>query len=283
MPTKKTNPSRKFIKKSKVVDEKQNTDIIENTKELMEKLPKTENTEEKINESVDTGSTPVIAPQESTEEVSSSISSVPPSSQETANEIKSIPEEQNSHSFEILPSTPNIGFDDSKETSQNIENVPKKSSIPVFLSYFVVLIVGILIGVLVMFLFNKPTEKKSSETQLPPTDIVSEPTVTPTTVAVELDKYNIKVLNGSTVKGEAGKLKSLLENEGYANISIGNAINSDFTDSLIMAKKEVDPVYLEKLQSFLSKIYILSSEEIQELEESDSSAVIITIGNKTSP
>lgn len=106
------------------------------------------------------------------------------------------------------------------------------------------------------------------------------PTITPepTKVAVDLTKYEIEILNGSEVAGEAGRQQASLEEEGFTVSAIGNADNSDYTDTLIKAKKEVEKAFLDKLKGVLESAFIV--EEIRTLPASSSSPVVVILGTK---
>ena len=107
------------------------------------------------------------------------------------------------------------------------------------------------------------------------------PTLTPepTKAKIDLSKYEIKILNGSEVEGEAGRQKSNLEGEGFTVSTIGNAAKSDYTKTIIQAKKEVDQAYLAKLKSVLEESFVVG--EAEELPEDAESNVIIIIGSQT--
>lgn len=94
---------------------------------------------------------------------------------------------------------------------------------------------------------------------------------------VKLDEYSIKVLNGSGVRGEAGRVQSSLEDAGFTVSEIGNADNSDYEKTLIQHKKDVKKGFLDKLKEELEKTYELDKNE--ELPDSASDEVIVIIGS----
>ena len=110
------------------------------------------------------------------------------------------------------------------------------------------------------------------------TEATVSPTVAPepTTEEVDLAKYEIEVQNGSGVAGEASRQKDALEEEGFVVASIDNADNSDYTDTIIKAKEDVDEDYLEKLKDFLGESFTVG--EIETLSEDASASVVIIIG-----
>lgn len=100
-------------------------------------------------------------------------------------------------------------------------------------------------------------------------------TPTPTEEDIDLSEYSIKVLNGSERNGEASKLKSVLEDEGYSVSSIGNA-DKTYSKTTIQVKDSVSKAWVEKLKKTLSKSYILA--DISTLKDEDTD-VVINIGS----
>jgi hypothetical protein len=113
---------------------------------------------------------------------------------------------------------------------------------------------------------------------------IATPSPTPTLTSVpakeavvDLTKYEIEIQNGSEVSGEAGRQQTSLEEEGFVVSSIGNADNSDFTDTIIQAKTEVDKAFITKLKTVLSDSFTVTTETLA----TDSSVpVIVIIGTK---
>lgn len=96
---------------------------------------------------------------------------------------------------------------------------------------------------------------------------------------VDLTKYEIKVLNGSEVEGEAGRQRTNLEGEGFVVSGVGNADDSDYTKTIIQAKKEVEAGFLDKLKSALEKSFIVA--ETEKLSEDSDDDVIVILGSQT--
>ncbi|MDZ4227900.1 MAG: LytR C-terminal domain-containing protein, partial [Candidatus Levybacteria bacterium] len=109
--------------------------------------------------------------------------------------------------------------------------------------------------------------------------LVPTPTAAPEpTKAIDLTKYEIEIQNGGGVSGEAGRQEASLGGEGFTISSIGNADNSDYADTLIKAKAEVEKAFLDKLKSVLENTFTLG--EIETLSESSSVPVVVIIGTK---
>ena len=117
-------------------------------------------------------------------------------------------------------------------------------------------------------------------TQVNVVTLTPTPTAIPVpTKAVDLTKYEIKILNGSEVDGEAGRQQSILEEEGFKVSSIGNADKSDYTKTIIQAKENVDKDFLGKLKSILEESFVVG--EMEELPQDADSDVIVIIGSET--
>lgn len=157
-----------------------------------------------------------------------------------------------------------------EEESLPSDMPPKKNFMWPILFIFIITLL-ILSGV---FVYNNNTKgERVNVVTLSPT-----PTITPEpTKAIDLSKYEIEILNGSEVNGEAGRQKESLEKEGFAISSIGNADNSDYTDTLIQAKKEVDKDFLDKLKTVLESSFTVKEEE---LSEDASVLIVIILGTK---
>lgn len=166
-------------------------------------------------------------------------------------------------------------------TKQN-EPKEKKGSLGFFI---MVVIIAFLIGLggMVGFtyfqdadLMQKVTELTASPTPTPkPT---SAPT--PTTKSVDKEDYTIKVMNGSGISGLAAESKSELEAAGFTVASIGNADNSDYTSTIIAAKKSVDEAYLTELTKELEKSYKVEI-AAKTLPASSGTDIEITLGSST--
>ncbi len=154
------------------------------------------------------------------------------------------------------------------------EEKPKKKTFLTIVVMLAVFLLGMLAGGFIVYEKGNIFAGKK-ETVAEKQEQVT-PSPTPTEAPVDLTKYTIEVLNGSEIKGAAGKLKNSLTEEGFNVSSAGNATSSAFAKTVIRAKKEVGREYLKKLQDFLLKSYILS--ETQELEDTEKTDVVVIIG-----
>ncbi len=102
------------------------------------------------------------------------------------------------------------------------------------------------------------------------------PTKSPTpTEKINRELIKIKILNGSGIKGKAGKVSDILKELGYQEIVTGNADNFDYLTTEIQIKKSKENIasYLKKdLQDHITKTKVLP------LDKEESADVVLIIG-----
>jgi hypothetical protein len=144
------------------------------------------------------------------------------------------------------------------------------------------LLLGLLIGGIFAYFFgiqkisdsNKPNTTQNQDVTVEPT---SSPTATPLALpSANLTKYKIKILNGSGISGEAGKVQTLIEAAGFTVLSTGNATTYDFTKTQITLKTGIDPDYVTALVTALSKNYQLGDPKTTSSQTND---VTVTVGS----
>lgn len=104
------------------------------------------------------------------------------------------------------------------------------------------------------------------------------PTPTPT-IMINLEAYKIKILNGSKIKGEAGRLEESLVAKGFTVESIGNADSSEYEKTGLSAGGEVDKAYVEKLIEALKEKYVIEDDIKQDASVGEG-VVMIVIGGR---
>lgn len=167
------------------------------------------------------------------------------------------------------------------------EKFPKETEIPPSdpINFLWVIIPGmILLGLLVGGIFAyysgmnklKTNQNITKTTTSESTPSANSPTPTPT-VKPDLTQYKIKILNGSGIKGEAGKVQTLLEKAGFKVESTGNAKTYDYTQTIIQAKSSIEENFLVSLKENLSKSYKVAKNET--LKDTEASSVIIIVGS----
>ena len=144
------------------------------------------------------------------------------------------------------------------------------------------LLLGLLIGGIFAYVFgiqkiSTSQPANSEETQ----NMAVEPTVSPTTKptaspSASLSKYKIKILNGSGIKGEAGKVQTLIETAGFTVLSTGNASTYNFTKTQISIKTGVDQEFITSLIKTLEKNYQLEDTKTSSSQAND---VTLTVGS----
>jgi hypothetical protein len=167
-------------------------------------------------------------------------------------------------------------FKEKVEEEMNMPAKPQKNYMWPILFIFIIAIV-LLAGVFAykQGMFKGVGEKAKVVTVSPtPTSAVT-PSPAKT---VDLTKYEIEILNGSEVGGEASRQKTNLEEEGFIISSIGNADSSDYTDTIIKAKTEVNKDFIAKLKSVLGSAFTVG--ETESLSEDSSVSVVVIIGTK---
>jgi hypothetical protein len=156
-----------------------------------------------------------------------------------------------------------------------------------FHTFFILIIVFALIGAVVGGVYYYQQAMTGGETDQESVNTTTEETVTPTSEPtatpepVDLTTYQVNVLNGSGVAGEAGSVKSLLSDAGFDsdNISAGNADTIDFTDTILEYKEDTPQTVLDEVKSSLEDSYTVTfSEEL--LDNTSDYDIIVTVGEK---
>lgn len=179
---------------------------------------------------------------------------------------------------------PEITEQAKEEPVKVVENKPKKESSFNILWILIpgMLLLGLLIGGIFAYVFgiqkiantNKPAVTQNE-------DVTVEPTVSPTSTpqaspSANLSKYKIKILNGSGIAGEAGKVQTLVEAAGFKVLSTGNASTYNFTKTQITIKTGVDPEFIASLVATLKKDYQLEDPKTSFSQTND---VTVIVGN----
>lgn len=167
-----------------------------------------------------------------------------------------------------------------ENTPTPIIPAPKTGISPFWIIIPGIFLLGALLGGIVYYQRNI-SGIKITVTTPPPTPIQSGQTPTPTaTLTVDVTKYEIKILNGSGISGEASKAKALLEKAGFTVSSTGNASSYSYTKSIIQVKSSVEKEFITKLTDALSESYVVDL-KTQSLSSSSSEVVIIVGSSKS--
>lgn len=157
---------------------------------------------------------------------------------------------------------------------------PEKKPSPNNFNIMWILIPGILLLGLLMggiFAYYRGISRLNNLTSTPtPTPFSAIPTPTPATNKTNLTKYSIKVLNGSGIAGEAGKVKTLLENAGFKVASAANAKTYDYEKTEISTKQGIETDFIQALVSALGKAYQMADPTTSATQ---SASIIVTVGS----
>ncbi|MCX6706093.1 MAG: LytR C-terminal domain-containing protein, partial [Candidatus Woesebacteria bacterium] len=168
------------------------------------------------------------------------------------------------------------------EKPQKTEEIKESSFNILWILIPGMLLLGLLIGGIFAYVFGiqKISDTKKADTS-ENQNITVEPTVSPTakptaSSSANLSKYKIKILNGSGIKGEAGKVQTLVEAAGFSVLSAGNAVTYDYTKTQITIKTGVDPEFIVALVATLKKDYQLEDPKTVSSQTND---VTVIVGN----
>jgi hypothetical protein len=162
----------------------------------------------------------------------------------------------------------------------------KKSNVLtiVLIAIVVLLIAGLLGGGIYVYMKGTNKEGEIIDSTLPSptplstdTDVVSTPVPTPAE-KIDISKLKVNILNGSGKIGEAGKVKSLVEKEGFKVASTGNAATFDFTETIIQTKEGTAQVVIDQLKDSLSDSYTVKIGD--SLKTTSTYDIVITVGSK---
>jgi Tfp pilus assembly protein PilP len=163
------------------------------------------------------------------------------------------------------------------DTSKEVE---KKSKISGKLIIFVLLTLA-LVGVVGggFYYFNSRVTKEESEVVVEEPSPTSTPTPTEAPEEVDLSEYNLNVLNGSGVAGEAGAVDTLLQGADFTEAETGNADSYDYTTTVISMKKNVPSSVYTTIKEALEDDYIVEKDD-EYLDDSSDYDIVVTVGPK---
>jgi hypothetical protein len=158
----------------------------------------------------------------------------------------------------------------------------EKKGFKVFLIILLVLsFLAILAGGFIYYqknISNKSGKATPTETPKPQVTTAAE-SPTPEASEVSLSDYNVQVLNGSGIPGEAGNAKDLLSDLDFNKVDTGNADNYDYTDTEVSLKEDVPNQVYDDIKDKLDSTYTVVKSDSSVLDSS-SYDVIIIVGTK---
>lgn len=203
---------------------------------------------------------------------------------------ETLPESQDQTPTES--STPKEETPTETETEENIPvaEVKVEEGNSSLVRSVILVVIGVFVGAAtataIIIFYNKMIEPKQKITVPSPTVAVSpaqseeKGASDSGKITDDLALYDIKVLNGSGKGGEAGRTEKLLKAKGYSVLEIGNADKSDYTKTIIQAKKKVPQAFLDNLKKVLAEQFEI--DEAQTLEDKEETEIIVIVGSSPS-
>jgi hypothetical protein len=177
---------------------------------------------------------------------------------------------------------------ENKISSQKQVSLTKKSDKIPFWILFFSFVVGLSLGAGLVggiFYYRSNVEdvfNKIAPTDVPSSEITTEgnqPSETSSPEAetkIDFEKYSINILNGSGIKGEAGRVQGLLASSGFTKITTGNASTYNFKATEVSLKEGVSDKVFNKIEESLKTYEI---EKTDNLSVSSKFDVVITVGS----
>ncbi len=173
---------------------------------------------------------------------------------------------------QIITSEKSENESEDKFVPEKIEESKPKSKLWI---YLLILVIVSGIGAFVMYnagLFEFLVPKKPVEVAVPSISPTPEITIEPS--PVDLTSFSIQVLNGSGVTGEAASIKTLLIDQGFENIDIGNAEATN--EGVIRSKIEIPKVVLDIAEN-ITNDYMMGEPDVLTAESEYD--LIIVVGS----
>lgn len=113
-------------------------------------------------------------------------------------------------------------------------------------------------------------------TPTPSLEITNSPT--PTVEDVDLEAYEIEVQNGSGIAGEGARVKEILDKAGFKTGAVGNADNSNYTDTIITVNEEVSDGYIKELTETLEERGSVG--KVEKFATGEDGEVLVIVGSE---
>ncbi len=216
-----------------------------------------------------------------------------PDTKETLQDVSSTTEEE----MEAVPAVTNdednpekMSSDDVKQwlkdirpdTTKEVEKSGGGFNLKIFFVFLLAFaVIGALIGGLIYYKQKVSSPKMVADVSPTPVEATPAPTATPAAM-VDISKLKLNILNGSGIKGEAGKVETLLTKAGFTedNISTGNANTYDYKTTSVALKKGVPDVVFDKVKSALGSGYDVVK-GVGTVKDTSSFDVEIIVGKKS--
>ncbi len=211
------------------------------------------------------------------------------------NEVKQVQEQVEQKEVdkkvdEELGEQPTVGVNEEGEKREEIsENTKEPGDVTVVeegggLKWLLILVILFLLGMIgglgYLFVFqSKPVVTNTTTTPKTTLKTIKVLNPSPTVATVAKNTYTIEVLNGSGVSGAAGAGQNYLNGKGYNVVGVGNADNSNYTDTIIKAKTSVPSSFISQLRQDLSGKYTVAN-SLTSLNNSSSTDVVVVVGSQ---
>lgn len=116
-----------------------------------------------------------------------------------------------------------------------------------------------------VFYYKLRVEKVQVATVSPTPEVLvnkEEVKETPKPEEIKISDLKVLILNGSGIKGEAGKVEALLKEAGFEKTETGNADSYDYKDTTIFVKPTISDSIYEKISNSLAG-YSLKKAELE--------------------
>ncbi len=168
-----------------------------------------------------------------------------------------------------------------EEVKEEVEEEIKEDNVLIgkktlLIALFVAALVSLLVGGVLRFRTNVPLLTEETFQPTPTPAATEEPEASPS-AEVSLADYNVQILNGSGVAGEAGVVEDLLLDAGFEDIETGNASSYDYTDTEVQVKEGTPKAVFEAIEEALGDYTVVEGDSLDEDSDFD---VIVVVGER---
>lgn len=143
------------------------------------------------------------------------------------------------------------------ENQFNLNNNKKSSVKQIVIAILLLLVVvGGVVGAgswLIQYQKGLKNPPESALLKTEPT-FIPDKIISPTVISLSKEKIKVRVLNGSGTVGEAGEVKTILENDGYKNIETDNS-DKTIEDTMISHTASVSSQMVVEIKKLLEKTF----------------------------
>lgn len=104
------------------------------------------------------------------------------------------------------------------------------------------------------------------------------PSPTPTVTAVDKSSIAVQVLNGTGTAGQAGRVKTALEELGFTEVETGNATDKENVTTIVQFAKNIDETTKDEVVAALKETF--STVETASIEADSKFQIVVTTGEE---